>query len=267
MSEKFRSSSSAVRRPAAMPSISPPPHFPTLAGVTPHDSTVLDFWCRRRRARCRLVAINGIVVASSSVGCGEPLLALFSGLLALALFVAGLAHAEGDETPRPEVKHLTIAVLGDSLGDGIWGGLYRKLVRDKRYTIYRGAKNSVGFGGEPLIDQIDKAFAAGPTDAIVMMIGANDRRGIYVDGNLAAPYKSPQWADIYRKRVDDFMNAAAKRGVPLVWILLPIMREDGASADAQQINSIIAAAAEGRKDVALVETWSLTIDGEGHYAA
>jgi uncharacterized protein len=63
------------------------------------------------------------------------------------------------------------------------------------------------------------------------------------------------------------MNAVAKRGVPLVWILLPIMRESDASVDAKQINSIIEAAAEGRKDVALVDTWPLTIDGEGHYAA
>lgn len=193
--------------------------------------------------------------------------AFFSGLLVLLLLAHGPARAQDEEAPKPEVKHLTIAVLGDSLGDGIWGSFYRRLVRDKRYTVYRGAKNSVGFGGETLIDQIDKAFAAGPTDAIVMMIGANDRRGIYVDGNLAAPYKSPQWAETYRKRVDGFMDAAAKRGVPLVWILLPIMREDDASADAKQINAIIAAAAAGRKNVAVVETWPLTVDGEGHYAA
>jgi uncharacterized protein len=192
---------------------------------------------------------------------------LVSGLLVLLLFVGGLAQAESGDPEKADLKHVTIAVLGDSLGDGIWGGLYRKMVRDKRYTIYRGGKNSVGFGGETLIDQIDKAFAAGPTDAIIMMIGANDRRGIYVDGNLAAPYKSPQWADTYRKRVDDFMDAVAKRGVPLVWILLPVMREDDASVDAKQINSIVSAAAEGRKNVTLVETWPMTIDGEGHYAA
>jgi hypothetical protein len=202
-----------------------------------------------------------------SVRCGEPVRAFFSSLLVLLLLTHGPARAQDEEAPKAEVKHLTIAVLGDSLGDGIWGSFYRRLVRDKRYTVYRGAKNSVGFGGETLIDQIDKAFAAGPTDAIVMMIGANDRRGIYVDGNLAAPYKSPQWAETYRKRVDGFMDAVAKRGVPLVWILLPIMREDDASVDAKQINGIISAAAEGRKNVAVVETWPLTVDGEGHYAA
>src|SRR5258708_12289812 len=150
------------------------------------------------------------------------------------------ARAQDEDASKPEVKHLTVAVLGDSLGDGIWGSFYRRLVRDKRYTVYRGAKNSVGFGGETLIDQIDKAFAAGPTDAIVMMIGANDRRGIYVDGNLAAPYKSPQWAETYRHRVDGFMDAAPRRGVPLGWILLPVMPEDDPTLAPSQTNPIIA---------------------------
>jgi len=104
--------------------------------------------------------------------------------------------------------------------------------------VYRGAKNSVGFGGGALIDQIDKAFAPGPTDAIVMMIGANDRGGIYVDGNLAAPYKSPQWAGIYRKRVEDFMEETARRGVPLVWILLPVMLEDDARASDAHVDAL-----------------------------
>jgi hypothetical protein len=63
------------------------------------------------------------------------------------------------------------------------------------------------------------------------------------------------------------MDAVAKHDVPLVWILLPVMREDDASVDAKQINSIITAAAEGRKNVTLVETWPMTVDGEGHYAA
>ena len=43
-------------------------------------------------------------------------------------------------------------------------------------------------------------------------------------GRLTAAELERNFSDIHvpldRKRVDDFMNAAAKRGVPLVWILL-----------------------------------------------
>ena len=180
-----------------------------------------------------------------------------------------LAYPEGlASQPVVEVPtRATIAVLGDSLADGIWGALFRKLVRDKRYTVYRGAKNSVGFGGGDLLDMMDKAFAAGPVDAIVMMVGANDRGGIYVDGKLAAPYRSPQWPDIYRRRVDDFLDSSYGRGVPVVWVLLPVMREADVEADAKRINAIISAAATDRRRVKLLESRPMTVDAEGQYAA
>src|SRR5262245_49333119 len=116
MSEKLRSSSSAVRRPAAMPSICLPPLRRTLAGVTARDITVLDFWCRlHRNARCPPLALAGIVGASIFVGCGDALRAFVSGLLAFVLLLHGSAQAAGEDSDKPEVKHLTIAALGDSL--------------------------------------------------------------------------------------------------------------------------------------------------------
>lgn len=186
-------------------------------------------------------------------------------VLAIGVLAGTSLHAAADEVaPASAAK---IAVLGDSLADGLWGALYRKLYRDKRYSIYRGAKNSVGFGSEDLIDMIEKAFATSPPDAVVMMIGANDRRGIYVDGKLEAAYRSPQWPDAYQRRVERFMDHVASRGAPLVWVLLPVMREDDATRDARQINNLIRAAAESRVNVRLIETWTQMSDEQGNYTA
>jgi len=197
------------------------------------------------------------------------LLLLLCTLLPLAVPLSAGAEQPTNTAAEPEPpKHLTVAVLGDSLADGVWGALYRKHVREKRLTIYRGAKNSIGFGGGDLMDMIDAAFSAGPVDAVVMMIGANDRRGVYAtDGSLAAPYKSPKWPAAYGARVEGFMDAIAARKVPLIWILLPVMREDDASLDAKRINMLVEGAAEIRPGVTLVKTWPMTIDGEGAYSA
>ncbi len=179
-------------------------------------------------------------------------------------------YAPEELTPQPVPipMHVCIAVLGDSLADGVWGGIFRKLFQNKRMTVYRGAKNSIGFGGGDLLDMIDQAFAAGPVDAVVMMIGANDRRGIYLaDGKLAAAYRSPQWPEAYQRRAETFMDRVLSHNVPLVWILLPVMREDDAKADAKQMNALVAAAAASRPKVALVETWPMTIDADGAFAA
>lgn len=177
------------------------------------------------------------------------------------------APSEPEKAPVKALEHATIAVLGDSLADGLWGGLFRQLVRDKRYTIYRGAKNSVGFGGDDLIDMIDAAFAKGKVDAVVMMIGANDRRGIYVGGNLVAPYKSPQWPHAYQARAQKFMDAVVRHNVPLIWVLLPVMQNEGAETDSKQINQLIRQAAADRPGVTLLDSRPITSDPEGNFSA
>jgi len=158
-------------------------------------------------------------------------------------------------------------VVGDSLADGIWGSLYRRLISRKNIIVFRGAKNSVGFGSGDLLDALDKPFSAGAVDAVVMMIGANDRRAIYIDGKLAAAYHSAQWPAAYRSRVEHFMDAAVGRSVPMIWILLPSMREEDADADSKMINSIVISAAETRPLVFLLPTRAMTADAEGKYAA
>lgn len=167
----------------------------------------------------------------------------------------------------PPPAKVTVAVLGDSLGDGMWGGLYRLMVRDKRYSFFRGAKNSVGFTGSDLTDMVDGALAAGPVDAVVMMIGANDRRSFFVGNQSKALFRSKAWQELYAGRVGAFMDKLQQHKLPTIWILLPVMRADDASADARLINDIVTNAARTRPFVKLLPTWQITADESGAYQA
>lgn len=167
----------------------------------------------------------------------------------------------------PPPAKVTIAIMGDSLGDGMWGGLYRLMVRDKRYSFHRGAKNSVGFTGDDLTDMIDAALAAGPVDAVVMMIGANDRRSFFVGTQSKALFRSKAWQELYAARIGKFMDKLQQHKLPTVWILLPVMRADDASADARLINDIVTNAAKTRPYVKLLPTWPITADAGGAYQA
>jgi hypothetical protein len=174
-----------------------------------------------------------------------------------------------DKTPEPPAvpDKVAVAVTGDSLADGIWGAIYRKLVRDKRYVIRRNARNSTGFTTEGLLDQIEEGFRPTPADAVVMMVGANDRRSFFVDGKSKALFATPPWRDLYGGRAAAFMDNLRPRDVPVVWILLPVMRDEGASRDARLINELVAQAATARPWVRMVDTWALTADDNGAYAA
>ena len=177
--------------------------------------------------------------------------------------VAAAAEATSKSTVP---KRLTLAAIGDSLGDGLWEGLYRQLRSNKRILVYRGAKRSVGFTTSDMTEQIDAALAAGPVHAFVVMLGANDdRRSFFAEGRSLALFASQKWADLYRGRVEGFMDYAGARKVPVVWALLPVMRSEEATTAAQLINGIITEAAKSRPHISLIPTWSLTADDKGAY--
>ncbi len=185
--------------------------------------------------------------------------------LFVALFAVAQPSAKAESKQPTPAAEFVIATVGDSLGDGMWLGLYRLVQKDKRIAIYRGAKHSLGFTGQDQLDLIDKAFAAGPVHSLVMMIGANDRRSFFVDGKPKALLGTPGWMDLYRGRIEKFMDHAAKRNVPLIWVLLPVMRAEDATRDARLVNDLISLAAKDRPNVTLVDTVPLTADEEGKY--
>jgi len=180
---------------------------------------------------------------------------------------------QGPEAVSPTVvaqrqvpERLTVAAIGDSLGDGLWEGLYRRLHNDKHFAVFRGARHSVGFTGSDMTEQVDAAFAAGPVDAFVIMIGANDdRRSFFIGGKAQALFGTPKWIELYRGRIERFMDHAGRRNVPLVWVLLPVMRTAEGTVAARLTNDIITQAAQGRAYVTLVPTWTMTADDRGAY--
>ena len=197
------------------------------------------------------------------------LLACLLGLLLAPMLAPQRAHAQDGKPPAgtPAAAPAMIAIIGDSLADGLWGGLYKLMPKDKPTKLFRGAKNSVGFTGASLTDMIDRAFAAGETHALVMMIGANDRRSFFVDGKSKALLGTPAWIELYRERVGKFMDHAGKRNVPLVWVLLPVMRAADATRDAELVNRLVVEAAVARPHVTLLDTVKLTADETGAYLA
>jgi hypothetical protein len=204
----------------------------------------------------------------------------FATALLACLICAGLPSLPAVAQTSPTVKEeplvdssqararLTVAAIGDSLGDGLWEGLYRRLHAYKRFLVFRGAKHSVGFTGSDMTEQIDAAFAAGPVDALVIMIGANDdRRSFFINGRSVALFGTKPWSELYRGRIEKFMDHAGRKDVPLVWVLLPVMRTSEATAAALLINNIVTDAAQNRSFVKLVPIWSITADDSGAYVA
>ena len=161
----------------------------------------------------------------------------------------------------------TIAVVGDSLGDGLWQGLWVLLHQRHDIKVLRGAKSSIGFTHTDLNAQIDQALKQGKVDALVVMVGGNDdRQTFFVDGKPAALFGSEQWSKLYRESVSRYMDYVSSKDVPVIWVLLPIMRTNEATAAAKLVNTIFEDVAKSHPHIQLVPTWDMTIDANGAYA-
>ena len=165
---------------------------------------------------------------------------LFTALA--ALLVAGApAHAD----PAP----VHIAFVGDSMADGLWGAMFRRLGKDKcladRVKLIRKAKNGTGLTRLDQfnwVDEIGKIVSADHPDLTVGSFGINDRQGIVERDRKAIAYPSPAFDARYQSILADTIRAALSDGGSMMIVGLPIMLEDDANSDAQAKNQLFEAA-------------------------
>ena len=102
-------------------------------------------------------------------------------------------------------------------------------------------------------------------DVAVMMIGSNDRQPIVQDGVKLQP-GSEEWNAIYRKRVIAIAEAFQKKKIPLIWVGVPIVKDDDFADDMAALNDIYREAA-ARTGAAYVDTWEAFSDDNGDFSA
>ncbi|PCJ68373.1 MAG: hypothetical protein COA62_14460 [Rhodobiaceae bacterium] len=164
---------------------------------------------------------------------------------------------------------MNVVILGDSLGDGLWAGLYRELKADGRFNIIKHSKVSTGFVRRDYYDwnaRVEQVLDEEQVDIAVIMIGTNDRQVLVDDEGHRHSLRAPGWEAAYKDRIDRFTTSLTQRGVLVYWVGLPVMRSPRFGRDMQYFNSIYEdrAAANG---IPYIPTWNDLTDGTGAYSA
>lgn len=135
---------------------------------------------------------------------------------------------------------LRIGLFGDSMADGLWAGLMKETAtagQQDKISIYKFSKQGTGLANYEYANMHDKAvsqIAQKPIDIAIIAVGANDQRGITGAGG-SVPYGSPKWAGRYSERVDELAKVFIKKGIPVYWVGLPIIKNDESDKLAQQL--------------------------------
>jgi len=101
-------------------------------------------------------------------------------------------------------------------------------------------------------------------NVVVFMVGGNDDQDLRVDGERVV-IGTPEWQRAYRERVATMMDIAAFPDVQMLWINLPPMRDDRRDNIRIEINAALAAEAERRPWVRVVDIVDLFTGSGGGY--
>jgi hypothetical protein len=151
--------------------------------------------------------------------------------------------APGDPLP------VHIAFVGDSMADGLWGAMFRRLGKDKcladKVKLIRHAKNGTGLTRLDQYNWVDEvaALATDPgVDVFVGSFGVNDRQSIVDASKTRTEYGGPDYDGRYEEIVEDVVQSALKHGSSMLVMGLPVMLDPAANADATEKNSLFAEA-------------------------
>jgi hypothetical protein len=82
----------------------------------------------------------------------------------------------------------------------------------------------------------------------------------------SSEYRSEVWAEIYSKRIAETIAAMKGKGVPVIWVGLPIIRGPKATSDAAYLNDLYRAQAE-KAGAIYVDVWDGFVDEGGKFAS
>ncbi len=176
----------------------------------------------------------------------------------------------GARPPAPVVAPtFFVAVIGDSLGQTLAQGLTDAFADQPEVSILREAKVDSGLVRDDFYDwtkTTQDLLASGKRiDFAVMMIGSNDRQTLRDGKGGAFEPLSPQWKETYVSRIEAIAAMFRDKKIPLVWVGLPVLKNEKLSADANAFNDLYREYA-GKAGATYIDVWEAFANEAGEYS-
>ena len=77
-------------------------------------------------------------------------------------------------------------------------------------------------------------------------------------------FRSDQWAQAYKKRIDEMITVLKSKGAPVIWVGLPAIRGPRATSDISYLDDLYHAEAD-KLGITYVDIWDGFVDEDGRY--
>lgn len=159
-----------------------------------------------------------------------------------------------------------VIVVGDFMAGNLADGLAERLSDKADILIVDRDNGSSGLVRDDYYDWPSELLAIverEKPDVLIVMIGANDRQAMRVDGR-ARQVRSAEWNAEYRERVQSIANIADTADIPLIWVGQPSYKFSSMNTDMLAFNETYRTVVEGQQD-RFVDVWPGFVDEDGNF--
>jgi hypothetical protein len=169
--------------------------------------------------------------------------------------------------PKQNAKLRTV-VIGDSLASGLGVGLEAMFDPDL-VRVWNQGRISTGLARQDYFNwqaSIRQIVASYRPDLVVVMLGQNDNQAQRAADGSAIPIGSTEWVRAYREQATAFLRAATRGGARVVWVGIPVVRDQERWPIYRRLNGIYEEVAASQPELATyLDSWSLFEDDGGGY--
>lgn len=174
----------------------------------------------------------------------------------------------GIRTPTANAK-LRVVVVGDSLSQGLGPAIVQVFDPELSRVLPLG-RQSTGlarqdyFNWRGAMRKIEQEFRP---DLVFVLFGTNDNQAQIASDGSELPVGSAAWVQAYRQRATDFLREATANGTHVVWVGIPVVRDQQRWRFYQRVNGIYADVAEADPLAMYLDAWTLLQNRSGQYSA
>jgi uncharacterized protein len=110
---------------------------------------------------------------------------------------------------------------------------------------------------KPADAELSSDDAAGVGQPPVIVPGARSPDGVY-------EFREQRWIELYNKKIEEMIGVLKTKGVPVLWVGLPVVRGPKATADTLFLDSLYRDAA-GKAGITYVDVWDGFVDEAGRF--
>jgi len=176
------------------------------------------------------------------------------------------APATGDVEKTEDARK--VLVLGDFVAGGLAEGLEVAFAENAEVIVASQTNGSSGLVRDDFFnwpESITGFLEEEEPDVVIIMIGANDRQQMFVEGNREEP-RSEAWMGEYEVRIRKLATAVREHETHLVWVGMVPFRFRSMTSDMIAFNDLYRRVTE-ELGGEYVDVWGGFVDEEGNFAS